>query len=453
MPKWCANELHATGSPERVDEFRILHGQHISPTPIVSASGDWRTPENHPQRFPSHALVADRHPNNLSLTSACPVEPATDIWAIKEAWGTTRDIESEVRPMDPQFDRSPLRLPHGLAMSRSHSVRFDTAWTPADSWFTSMAPKFPDLCLTLGYEGQDNRDYGYCSSDPDGIGHETFDQRGRGLSGAKQVAREHMPKKTKPGKLVSAIYADDVATTIKHLEQCDENGLVDGLWAPLMYAAKTGSEKVFEALLAKGHDLTWKAESGIGIIDMLMDVYPNNPVALVEARYAMLAKTFEKNPSLASAALASGITPAEMAIRFSMPPVLENLHIHGALDAKGRMGGWLAVATETSTSRIIDNLGDHIPEAKHDQFYSAVALRAASESNIDLLRAVYERFKDFAPTIHAQLRGEMLLPGQKIKASDEFVHAYNSLLANQAIARVMATAKAGLGQSSVDLRP
>lgn len=440
MPNWCYNELHVTGLPEQVEEFRVFHAQHIpSPSDTLAAS---RALAMDSERFPARALVAERHLGDLSFLSACPISFSEDLSVLRATWGTKWDIEGETHELDTVLDRSPQSLPYGQSLTRAHSIGFDTADNPPGSWFEAMAPRFEGLCITLGYKEEGNGDFGFYSYESDEINHDTFDKVDRGLSTARSTARRNVPPKPKQNKLLSAIYADDATSVLKHLPQCDADGLVNGVWTPLMYAAKAGATATFVALLRQGHDPAWTADSGIGIIDILFDVRPDNQVALVEARYAMLEQAFDKNPTLASRPLASGITPAEMAVRFSMVPAIGAVERHDALNAQGEMGGWMTVAVDTASPAALDRIGHLVPEKQRQQFYSAVALRSAKDSNVELLRAVFDRVKDFDPIVHAQLRGDAVLPDSQRRSSDEFIHAYNALLASKAIERVIGAAKA-----------
>jgi hypothetical protein len=447
MPNYCDNELHVVGPMERVEEFRIFNSQNVDPLHYNLSDFNWHHASKNPDKFPSHALVGDRGPLDFSFRSAVPVGDNSTADSQTASWGTKWDTSHEVWPARGILDRAPLIIPHGESMARSFSVTFDTAWSPPRRWFEKLAMFATTVDIVMAYE---ERSDGFCGIDSWIQGDHSSDsynisKQGQSFIEARVTARESMHKKRKPGKLMAAIFSDDVSAVKKLLLSKlltspetwgDDEGMIDGMWPPLMYAARAGSKAVFNELLTMEQDPAWRSPCGVGVLDVLMDVFPHQHVDLVKNRYAMIDLLFSKAPMLSVRPLATGITPVEMAVHFSMMNVFQSIITHGGINAIGNKGGWEKAAVGVTNENNFPILTAAMPAHLSPTYIDSVMMRAITKQDVELLRAAFEMNSELSASTISILRGEKPLENGD-PAAPVIKSAYAALVASRAIKKVI----------------
>lgn len=408
MPNWCLNQLYAAGEPELVDEFRLINAQHQKKwMGFVQAS---------PPKLPSSHLVDFRPWYNFSFHSVMP----------SGEWGTNFGPEGDAYAPQAMVRAPRWTLPHGESLDVCRGWEFDTAWQPADSWFQAARDRFPQLRLAMGYNEPGNGVFGVFTDDMED---DTSHERQRAcLSEARRHIRAHLPAARKPPPLARAIWSDRADLVARHWDPTDAAHEFFSYWSPLLHAARAGAEHSFAAFIAGGASLAEQSAQGVGVLDLLLDVYPCQPPELIAARTRMLEQVLAVAPGLAQRPLASGVTPAELAARFRMQSMLRPLIEYGGLASRGAMGGIGEVAASflepEQALTIIDLL---TPGESRDYAITLLAHAALRRCNIGVMLQLRERHGPLDETTLASARG--LTPLRKEHEGQEDVYAHADMVA------------------------
>lgn len=430
MPNFCYNELHVTGHPERVHEFKVFNAQHVEDYSNAGRE-TWAEPHKHPG-YPARHLVGPRNPHDLAFRAAAPVEGEPDIGRQSAAWGTKWDTGSETFALETQLERSPVLAQHDLRLARSWSIGFDTAWEPPSRWVATASARFDQVSMVLGFSEPGNGDFGVLSGYAGAISRQAVR---RCMPAARAQARRDMPRRPRVGKLLTALLHDDVAAAQKALTPGTVNTLIEARWTPLMYAAYAGAEHAFEWLLRQGADPLWSAPSGVGVRDVLLDLYPSQPAALVEARYRMFRQALSVRAEVVTTPLGTGVTVREMVVRFAMAPIMPELFSPSTQEAPGALGGWMNLVEEYANASALPLLLPAIPNDRQRVLFDALAERAGKRGEVELLRVLTNLNAQFSDAVLALLSGKT--PG----AAPDAVAYYLAYLARKALAEGAACAR------------
>lgn len=450
MTNWCSNRFYAAGEPEAVEEFRILNAQFSGPWNAKLGSHSLE------EDGPSRHRMGHRPRGDLSFGA---LQPAGD-------WGTSDDLGGHCFEFKP-LDAGRWKVGPTETMGRLLVWGFDTAWKPPEKWLRQVGERFPDLRLYLGHEEPGSGSSGllgtidgrfwrspssrWPNTEPPASGH-PHDQ-------ARADARRVLPPHRRPNALLRAVWSDSVEAVDRDLRRHGLRGVTsdckEGRWGPLLHAARAGSARVFARLIEAGADprggVDRESKRSFGLLDVLLDVYPHQDPALVDARMDMLSVALQAAPDLARKPLGCGALPAEVAARYDIGPALEALLPLHDLSAQGSHGSLLDVAlAHMDRAASLRALVEGVPETWRDTVANQVArrlVRRATERDVPehaKLFAELERSHRLEPRVCDQAAGHVPVKvfgnEQKVRpAFFLFVNASRALRAVEAIAPASVT--------------
>lgn len=436
MSNPCLNHLYVVGGPEHVEEFRIVNAQNMLPNrkgeELLKAIGL----DGKQNLFASAHLVGYRQRMDLSFHGLA--HTANDMQSNVQTWGTSIDISGNSWRPETKLDSSPWSLPNGEKMSREYAICFDAAYSPPSNWLNIAAHRFQDLSLCLTFADAQREKSGYLLKRHGKSDTILFDLMGTKKNPAvsgRVAVRSLMPVKRTENKLIKAIFENRPSHS-EYAAVSVQNESTSLPWPRIFYAAISGATNAFEAILSSDVQALWQSKSNVGLVDILMDIYPDQAPELVHARTRMLGMLFDRHPELAVRPLGSGVTPAEMAVRFRMAGVIALLFKHHAMDATGEKGGWKNEVTENASLEMMEYLSAVIPKDKRADFFAGLAIGSANQNDIALMLGAVGACDGLNKSTRAILGGKAKFK-KHYKVSDEFADYFNAAMAKKTMSDIL----------------